>query len=103
MDITLELKKKTDGLREEVKRSFDTFLGHVDAAESALLEAQKLYGANCYVELDFDGDKRGMHCWIWSKYLGGKSIIGSGQTWEHAFDDAASRAEKEAEEDQESE
>ena len=94
MEIRLQLKQlgDLDALKSASQHEFDTFLSCIFGTQAALLEARKLYGENAYVELEYDSEpKPKFNCWIWLPVLGGKEILGSGETWIEALDDAAGK------------
>lgn len=81
-----------DAVKASAKSTFQEFSALIPDTQAALQEVRKLYGENAFVELDYDTDSKPIvHCWIWLLVMGGKEIIGSGETWADALEDAATR------------
>lgn len=100
IEFRLELDGKGGDAGIAARNAFFAFQKFIAATEAALLKAQQAYGPDAYVELEFNKSKAfQVECWIWKKVIGSKVILGRGETWEQAFEDAAEKTREPAEDD----
>lgn len=94
MEMRLNLQEVEDLeiLKASLQKDFDNFLSLLPATQAALVKVRELYGQNAYVEMEEDSDPPStVSCWIWIQILGGRKILGSGETWDQALEDAATK------------